>query len=86
MNDIDNIVDQILWLNNNGFKIGEVVTVYPTDRNGFPFPCDYYILGYSISDIGFRIELYIVKKQRNISSEFCASFGMINKNIFLKGR
>lgn len=84
MNDIDNIVDQILWLNDKGFKIGKVVTVYPTDRNEFPFPCDYYILGYSISDIGFRIELYIVKKQCNISSEFCASFDMFNKSIFLK--
>lgn len=85
MLDIDNIVDQILWLNDNGFKLGEVVTMHPTCTNGLAMPCDYYILAYNISDIGFRVELYIVKKQCNVSSEFCASFDMINKSIFLKG-
>lgn len=85
MFDIDNIVDQILWLQDKGFIIGKTVTMYPTNTNGLTMPCDYYILGYSISSIGFRIELYILKKQCNVSSEFCASFDMINKSIFLKG-
>lgn len=84
MIDIDNIVDKILWLNDKGFKIGKEVTMYPTNTNGLALPCDYYILGYSITDLGFRIDLYIVKKQCNLTSEFCASFDMFNKSIFLK--
>lgn len=84
INDIDCVVDQILWLQDKGFKIGDTVTMYPTNTNGLAMPCDYYILGYSITSIGFRIDLYIVKKQCNVSTEFCASIDMFNDSIFKK--
>ena len=82
MTNIDDIVDQILWLQDNGFKIGETVTMYPTNSNGLALPCKYYILQYTISDLGFRVDLFIVNKQCNVSSEFCASIDMFNKSIF----
>lgn len=64
------------------FKIGQKLYMIPTQANGLKNIEEYKLLDISLSDIGIRYGLSIIKKKSGIEPLFSASEDMIGKSIF----
>jgi len=80
-----------VYLLKEKFKQNVIVLPYPLNTRLYMIPTfennlkeivSYELLSYSISDIGIRAELFIVKKQKNCEEIYSASLDMFGQSIF----
>lgn len=65
-----------------GYEIGQTVFMVPTEINCLKNIASYRILDLTLSEIGIRVGLSILKKQKGIDTMFCANLEMFGKSIF----